>query len=203
MKLKASYIIILLIVCNLILLYTIHRDRIKAETSLNVLYPYAQKFSFLENNIKHNIKYSSYYIKDTIIEDSIKLSGLFSENKKALFILRLSERYCNSCVKYSLNIMDSIRHNSELPIIYFTGFQNKHRLNFELEDLNLEDKKCYNIPFIETPIDYEGFPYLMVLNKDLMIEYCYFPSKGSDDIDIENINMIIDCYAKKYNVENQ
>ena len=46
--------------------------------------------------------------------------------------------------------------------------------------------------------DKVGYPYLMVLNKNLEIEYCYFPTKGYEEIDIDNLKMIIDCYAKKY-----
>ena len=208
MKDKILYLIVgVLLVCDIMLLYVIRQNKIESDSSMEILYPYAQKYTILRRNAEHFIKYSNSIVKDMEIlgrNDVLrKLSTLFADGEDHLFLLRISDRYCNSCVKYFLDIFKSKQLNSGIDFVFLTGFQNSKHFHDELQSLESGSWTVYNIPFIENPIDYEGFPYFMVLNKDLMIEYCYFPSKGSDCIDIENINMIIDCYAKKYNVEKQ
>ncbi|MDD6003539.1 MAG: hypothetical protein PUC50_15225 [Bacteroidales bacterium] len=64
--------------------------------------------------------------------------------------------------------------------------------------IGIDANQVFNVLSLNVPIDNAGFPYFMVLNKNLEIEYCYFPTKGYETTDIENLNMILDCYAKKY-----
>ena len=199
-KILACLIIGLLLACNITLLCVVRNNKAASNSSIAALYPYCAKYEVLRSNAEDVIKYSGRKIEDYEMSDEdgngCRLSSLLGNNLENLAVLRISDRYCNSCVKYAAGLLSKLRKADILACL--TGFQNPSRLGSELQFLNVTACKAYNIPFMETPIDYAGFPYLMVLDKDLKIEYCYFPHKGNEEIDLENINMIIDCYAKKY-----
>ncbi|MBQ1697281.1 MAG: hypothetical protein II075_05320, partial [Bacteroidales bacterium] len=156
----------------------------------------------LKANIVTNIKFVSRCIPDIEVSNrqnkTKRLSELFCNDSKPLFILRITDRYCNSCVKYFVDLFANERLNDALKFVYLTGFQNQNRVGLEAEELNIKNDMLYNVPFLDVPIDNLGYPYLMVLNKNLEIEYCYFPTRDHEQIDLENLKMIIDCYVKKY-----
>ena len=202
-KKRITYVAIaILVMCNIFLLYSIRKVQAESSSSIAALYPYAQKFTVLQANISTNIKYSARIIEVIEMFDKnnqpIKISSLFSDNGEPLFILRISDRYCNSCVKYFVNLFKNNKLNNDIQFIYLTGFQNKNRVIYEAKEFEIDETDFYNVPFLNVPIDNAGYPYLIVVGKDLKFEYCYFPTKDHDDIDIENLNMIIECYAKKY-----
>lgn len=189
-------------ICNLVQLFSIKKFKVEKDNAVATLYPYAQKHSFLQSNIEANIEYAAKKIEDVGICDRAKrentLNNLFNGNNRPLFILRITDRYCTSCVRYFVNLFANKRLHNDIKFMYLTGFQNQSRISYEAKELGIDSLELYNVPFLDVPIDNVGYPYLMVLNKNLVIEYCYFPTKGYEDIDIENLNMIIDCYAKKY-----
>lgn len=207
---KNSYLYIIigiLLVCNIISIASIINIKKSATASISVLYPYAKKYEILKSNLKNNFEFGGYKINPIQIctKDNLQvgLDRLVSDTMGFGIVLRTSERNCHTCVDYAVKLISSPRVRKDVSISYLFGYKRNNYFASKAEEYGLLDSMVYNYPDLEIPIDYEGFPYLMILNKDLMIEYCYFPSKGSDDIDIENINMIIDCYAKKYNVHNQ
>lgn len=195
-------IIVLLVICNVYLLYSIHKLKTESDNAIAILYPYAEKHTSLKANIVTNIKFVSRCIPDIEVSNrqnkTKRLSELFCNDSKPLFILRITDRYCNSCVKYFVDLFANERLNDALKFVYLTGFQNQNRVGLEAEELNIKNDMLYNVPFLDVPIDNLGYPYLMVLNKNLEIEYCYFPTRDHEQIDLENLKMIIDCYVKKY-----
>ena len=201
-KIMTCAIIVLLAICNVYLLYSMHKLRIESDNAIAILYPYAEKHTSLKANIETNIRFVPRNIQDVEVSDrqnnTKRLSELFCNDGKPLFVLRITDRYCNSCVKYFVDLFANERLNEALKFVYLTGFQNQNRVDFETKELNIETDDLYNVPFLDVPIDNMGYPYFMVLNKDLQIEYCYFPTKDHNVIDRENLKMIIDCYAKKY-----
>lgn len=195
-------IIAVLLVCNIISFFTSYNVRQERNSSIATLYPYVQKYTFLKDNIKANIRYASKLLEDSEVTDlhkrSQKLSELFKAGEDRLFLLRISDRYCNSCVEYCVNLFTNDRLRSKFRLCYLTGFQNVGRVDFETKMIGIDANQVFNVLSLNVPIDNAGFPYFMVLNKNLEIEYCYFPTKGYETTDIENLNMILDCYAKKY-----
>ena len=194
--------IAVLLICNIILMFASNKLKLECDRSTAALYPYVQKYAFLKDNIEANIQYSTQCIEDTDVTDNQKrvqkLSELFNAEDDMLFILRISDRYCNSCVEYFVDLFVHNDFHSKQRFCYLTGFQNDARVEFDTKKLGISTNDVYNVPFLNVPIDYAGFPYLMVLNKKLEVEYCYFPTKGYNAIDIENLDMIINFYAKKY-----
>ena len=192
----------LLIIGNIYLMYSMRKMKTDSDNAIAILYPYAEKFTSLKSNIETNLRFIPRYIKDVVVSDrqnkTKMLSELFCNDDKPLFVLRITDRYCNSCVKYFVDLFAKKQFDEGLNIIFLTGFQNPNRVDFEAKELNISSDELYNVPFLDVPIDNLGFPYLMVLNKELEIEYCYFPTKDHEEIDIENLNMIFDCYAKKF-----
>ena len=193
---------VLLGLCNVMQLFSIQKIKAEKDNTTATLYPYVEKYSFLQSNIESIVEYSANKIADVSVCDKDKhktsLSQLFDDSKKPLFILRISDRYCNSCVKSFVNLFSNEKINKGFKFIYLTGFNNPSRIAYNAKELGIDENELYNVQFLDVPIDNAGFPYMMVLGKDLTIKYCYFPTKGYDAIDIENINMILDCYAKKY-----
>ncbi|MBO7598480.1 MAG: hypothetical protein J6T70_15695 [Bacteroidales bacterium] len=201
-KIVIYSVIVLLVLCNVMQLFSIQKIKTEKENTTATLYPYVEKYSFLQSNIESIIEYSARKIADVSVCDKDKretsLSQLFDDSKKPLFILRISERYCNSCVESFVNLFANGKINKDFKFIYLTGFNNPSRIAYNAKELGIDENELYNVQFLDAPIDNAGFPYMMVLDKDLTIKYCYFPVKGYDAIDIENINMILDCYAKIY-----
>ena len=195
-------VIAVLVLCNVVQLFSVQRIKAEKEKVTATLYPYVEKYSFLQSNIESIIHYSAKTIADVSVCDKDKretsLSQLFDDSKKPLFILRISERYCNSCVESFVNLFSNEKINKGFKFIYLTGFTNNSHIMHHAKELGIDEKELYNVQFLDVPIDNAGFPYMIVLGKDLMIKYCYFPTKGYDAIDIENINMILDSYAKIY-----
>lgn len=205
-KILVCSIIAMLLICNVVLLFAINRVKADNDRTTAALYPYIQKYSFLQSNIEENIRFSSNKIECLDVWDKnnqkTKLSSLFSDDSKPLFILRIADRYCNSCVKYFVNLFSNEKISKDIKFVYLTGFQNQSHVMYDAKALGIDGKELYNVQFLDVPIDNVGFPYVMVLGKDLTIQYCYFPTKGYENIDIENINMILDCYEKKYRIIN-
>ena len=201
-KIVIYSVIVLLVLCNVMQLFSIQKIKAEKDNTTATLYPYVEKYSFLQSNIESIVEYSARKVADVGVCDKDKretsLSQLFDDSKKPLFILRISDRYCNSCVKSFVNLFANEKISKNFKFIYLTGFDNPSRIAYNAKELGIDEKELYNVQSLDVPIDNVGFPYMMVLGKDLTIKYCYFPTKGYDAIDIENINMILDCYAKIY-----
>ena len=200
-KILVYSVIAMLLIFNAVLLFAINKVKSEKDRTTATLYPYVQKYSLLQSNVEENIEYASKKIEDCELLDKnnqkVALRDLFAENKKKLFILRITDRYCNSCVKYFVDLFGGERFNQNIKFIYFTGLEHQSRVMYNAKQLGIDGSELYNVQFLNVPIDNAGFPYMMVLSNDLTIQYCYFPTKGYEAIDIENINMILDCYAQK------
>ena len=57
-------IIVLLVICNVYLLYSIHKLKTESDNAIAILYPYAEKHTSLKANIVTNIKFVSRCIPD-------------------------------------------------------------------------------------------------------------------------------------------
>ena len=108
-----SFAIILLVACNIILFYTSHKTEVEFEKSVAGLYPYVQRCTFLEETMDANIHYAKRRIDDVEVTDRSgqkkMLSQCFDDSGKPLFVVRVSDRYCNSSVKYCLDLFDDQR----------------------------------------------------------------------------------------------
>ena len=201
-KIITISIIVVLTICNLVLLIGIGKINRESRNAMNVVVPYVEKYQSLRSNMEKNIRLCSFSIKGTDIYDSTKtavmIENIFNHNQQVVFIVRTSHRFCKSCIDYCINLFKSDKIRKDFQFVFVLGSRTNNLFKNEIENYNLQKHQVFNCDEIPSRIDYEGFPYLMVVNRDLTIEYCYFPTKGEDKTDIENINMIIDCFSKKY-----
>ena len=193
-------IILILAICNIVLIFLMQRQKNDAYVMVATLYPYTQKAICLEENLKYNIKFAQTKICDFAIIDKAKsekkISDLFANCDSVLFVVRISDRFCHSCVESCVKLFDSDSLKSTFKFVYFIETDNFTKYEKEAKDLGIIDKDVYKVDFLESRIETVRFPYLMVMNKDLSIRYCYFPRKGYEHIDIEYLNIVFDIFAK-------
>ena len=153
--------------------------------------------------MKKNLDFSQNKFFDIPVFDKTKsekkISDLFANGDSVLFVVRISDRFCHSCVESCVGLFNSGKIVSPFKIVYFVEIDNFSKFEKEAKDLGIFDKNVYKVDFLESKIDAVGFPYLMVLNKDLSIKYCYFPRKEHEQIDIEYLNLFFDCFTKNKN----
>lgn len=194
-------LIVILAICNIVLIFLMQRQKNDANVMLAALYPFTQKTICLEENLKHNIKFAQTKISDFTIIDKAKsekkISDLFANGDSVLFVIRISDRFCHSCVESCVKLFDSDSLKSSFKFVYFIETDNFTKYEKEAKDLGIIDKDAYKVDFLESRIETVGFPYLMVLNKDLTIEYCYFPRKDKVPLDIEYLNLVFENYKLK------
>ena len=196
-------IIVILVICNVVLLYLMQKQKNDTNAMLTTLYPYTQKALCLENNLKMNLEFAQSKITDISVSDITKsekkISDLFANGDTTLFVVRISDRFCHSCVESCVGLFNSGKIVSPYKIVYFVEIDNFIKFEKEAKDLHILDKNVYKVDFLESNIDAVGFPYLMVLNKDLSIKYCYFPRKEHEKIDIEYLKVVFDGFEKNKN----
>jgi len=194
-------IISLLAILNVCLIVNAVQNRERSNRTINALLPYPSKYSILKSNIMDCVEYNNTNVTDCFLENSneqIKLSELIGKYQGKIMILRTNDKCCNSCKENAYKLFTKLQ-TGKCQIVCILGERNNTLSSEVIKELNLSDTNSYNCTSLATPMDNTGFPYFMILDTNLNINYCYFPTKGYEEFDIENINMIIDCYSRKSN----
>lgn len=193
-------VIAALLVCNVIALYALQVKKQEMQVVLDTLYPYAVKSDLLVQMTRQNARFGHDKLKDLPIFDlrknELKVSDLFSSEDSLLFVLRISDRFCNTCVEYCVDLLDSLQSNNDNSVVYLLESNNFNTFEKNAKDYGILGKRIFKTAFLECSIDMVEVPYVMVLNRNLQIEQCYFPQKGNFKVDSENIQLMIEIYKK-------
>jgi len=194
---KKNWIIVILLCINVITVYLYFSYKKNTTFTIEILKPYVNGYHDLKSNLIYQIENNQFNIDDLVLVDSVcnefNISDLFDNVNEILFC-RVSDRYCNGCNEYLVNIAKKISSN----VIYLINqTENKEYHNIK-ETYKLPDK-TFAIREIGLPIESLMEPFLFVLNNELKVPIVYMPQSGNISTDYLMVKSINNRVEKSNN----
>lgn len=166
---------------------------------MNCIVERAKVYNISYNNLRDNIIYIAKncpkQIDDIVLVDSLNqkmnISSLFNNKKGEILFCRISDKYCQSCNSYVVNIAKNTSQN----IVYLINKTNRKEFNNMKKTFCLPDN-TYAISNINIPVDSLISPYLFVVNSNLEIIFTYVPQSENPSLDysvVDAINKRVEC----------
>jgi len=151
------------------------------------------KINFVTNILNSNSKLENIMIKDSL-NNLMPITDVFEEGQKCILVCRFSEFYCESCVSFSLQMILGHIESIGVKNVLFLGNHRNNKIFNQTKPLyRIDDKKTYNTPFFNIPVEEIGHPYFFVLDSNLQISNVFIPNKTLPNISneyLENIKSI-------------
>ena len=199
---KRSFLVVIIILLIVINLFTLIRFY-----HLKALLPASKAYSFMQAgdesderitlglNFTTNILNSDLQLENILIKDSLgntqSISEIFDEEQKYLLVCRFSDLHCESCVNYSIKMMnhwiDSIGPNN---VLFLGNYKNNRIFNRVKPLYGIRDLRTFNTPAFDIPVEELGYPYYFLLDRNLQIVNVFIPDKATPKISNEYLKNI-------------
>lgn len=189
--------VLFLLACNVGVLWLYGRKAKEQQLVIESLLPYMDRVNTLSGNLLRNVRNAGEVVSDSAMltgsqGETMTLGSVVEGLGDYVLVVRFSERHCQSCVAYAISLMKEVESDTTLrvPVIYVGDISNKLLFKEQVEGLGLdvENDEVYNCSDLGTEcLEYEGFPYYILIDGDRKIKMCYFPTKGMGGFDKDAI----------------
>lgn len=191
-------LIIALTTCNIVIICIFNHRIDNYKLILNSLRPYADQNLALRKNFLENIKHIGMQIPENVTltdTDGLEYSiqSICDIDTMPKLIVRFADNYCSACVEYSVNVIKQLTtKRDDIEVIYIGNSHNINVFRSNIDVMDLKDEMVYNCENLNIDLEYSGFPYYIILDKNAKIKCCYIPTKHFDSFDLENIEKLYD-----------
>ena len=99
-------------------------------------------------------------------------------------------RYCQECVDYAVGILrDNISHTEIGKILFINDNESPRITKIERNNYNINSYHYCTCDNLKIPAENVLFPYYIVIDTDLRINYVYFPNKETKKLDVDSVNI--------------
>jgi uncharacterized protein YxeA len=180
-------VIVVLLILNVVVIICFCHFRSIAFQSVKSAVQQSTEYNSLYNSLAYSILNDGSTINAKIFDkngEKLSLSTLFTERPGPFLVCRISDRYCDSCVKNAVALFSRVTRNfDQNHIAYFFECDNRMLLKKEIQHFSLDENKVYNVPLFKTDAEYATFPYYMVIDSANHVLATYFPNKKTNELD--------------------
>jgi hypothetical protein len=127
----------------------------------------------LEND---GLELSDVYLVDLSNNMFRPLKSLFLTGTDRIFVCRVSQYYCESCVNYAIEKIVSVMSDSliDMPVAVFGMYENNLSLKIISEQHNNSNGvEYYKTSALNLPMERHGYPYCFVIDRSLRVSDVY------------------------------
>lgn len=172
------------------------------KSTIKALYSTAEDYTTLHTSLSYSIQIDGRNVSDINLFDiqgnEIKIVDILN-NKGSVVICRLSDRYCNTCVKNAISVFTGALSESDTNhVVFFAETTNSKTLRMFVNEYGIEQYKVFNVHQFHTIAEQATFPYFFVVDSSCHILSTYFPSKTTRSLDSSFVKKLLKRVNKFY-----